>query len=157
MKHCTRCGQVKQLTDFYKRSSATDGRQGWCKDCARAALDAADARRKARRHQPAATDWATLAALLVERIDDVIELFNAVTETGEVDVFGRLADRLCPNCPRAREDYDGPPCWLHDDWAVEHINVLVEQHPSAVALLSLDWQQCFALNPPPATGTSPAT
>lgn len=33
MKQCGSCGQVKPLSDFHKRSAATDGTQNRCKEC----------------------------------------------------------------------------------------------------------------------------
>lgn len=32
-KKCTKCGEVKPLNEFYKRASAKDGFQSYCKDC----------------------------------------------------------------------------------------------------------------------------
>ena len=33
MKSCVRCGEIKPLTDFHRRSSSKDGRRGDCKAC----------------------------------------------------------------------------------------------------------------------------
>ena len=35
MKQCCRCGDIKSVEDFHKRSVNSDGRQGYCKECAR--------------------------------------------------------------------------------------------------------------------------
>ena len=32
-KRCSGCKLVKPLTDFNRRRTATDGRQGYCRDC----------------------------------------------------------------------------------------------------------------------------
>lgn len=32
-KRCTKCGQIKELADFYPDRRASDGRQGWCRKC----------------------------------------------------------------------------------------------------------------------------
>lgn len=36
-KSCIRCGEVKPLSEFYRRPTAADGRRNDCKDCRRAA------------------------------------------------------------------------------------------------------------------------
>ncbi len=33
MKTCTKCSEVKEPTEFYKRSRSPDGREAWCKVC----------------------------------------------------------------------------------------------------------------------------
>lgn len=40
MKACTKCGEVKPLTDFYVQKHNTDGRTGTCKDCVKARASA---------------------------------------------------------------------------------------------------------------------
>ena len=40
-KRCPRCGEVKSLDQFYRRSRSPSGRNSWCKDC----------------HNKASTDW----------------------------------------------------------------------------------------------------
>src|SRR3954463_7207202 len=47
-KRCTQCGIEKPLDAFHKRTRSPDGYQAHCRDCGRAALDAADARARAR-------------------------------------------------------------------------------------------------------------
>ena len=32
-KQCRKCGQTKELTEFYKQSKAKDGRQSYCRSC----------------------------------------------------------------------------------------------------------------------------
>lgn len=32
-KKCARCGQELPVTEFYKKSNASDGLQAWCKKC----------------------------------------------------------------------------------------------------------------------------
>lgn len=45
-KACTRCGEVKPLTEYHRASQASDGRKPWCKVCA---LAAAEKRRRENR------------------------------------------------------------------------------------------------------------
>lgn len=33
VKSCTKCGEVKSLTDYYAHKPSSDGRQSWCKQC----------------------------------------------------------------------------------------------------------------------------
>jgi hypothetical protein len=35
-KTCTRCKEEKPLSGFYCHPKTVDGRQSWCKDCAKA-------------------------------------------------------------------------------------------------------------------------
>ena len=35
VKHCTKCGEAKPLTDFYKHKKYADGHMTWCKACMR--------------------------------------------------------------------------------------------------------------------------
>ena len=32
-KRCTKCGEVKPLTDYHRNKSKHDGRETWCKTC----------------------------------------------------------------------------------------------------------------------------
>lgn len=32
-KRCQKCGEVKPVTEFHKRSASPDGHQAWCKRC----------------------------------------------------------------------------------------------------------------------------
>lgn len=38
-KKCPKCGRELPVTEFYKRSDAPDGLQGWCKQCQREAVN----------------------------------------------------------------------------------------------------------------------
>jgi len=38
MRNCTKCGDGKPLTDFYKHPSSVDGRDTKCKECVKAAM-----------------------------------------------------------------------------------------------------------------------
>ena len=49
IKACSKCGQRKSLSCFYKNSKSKDGRSSWCKDCANARS------REYRRDNPAKT------------------------------------------------------------------------------------------------------
>jgi len=40
MKECKKCGATKALDDFYRHPGNRDGRQGKCKECAKAAVRA---------------------------------------------------------------------------------------------------------------------
>lgn len=44
LKRCRKCGEMKPLTEFHRRSEAKDGLQSWCKVCA---LEYDQANRKA--------------------------------------------------------------------------------------------------------------
>lgn len=35
MKRCTKCNEIKGLSEFYKDKSCRDGRYVWCKECAK--------------------------------------------------------------------------------------------------------------------------
>ena len=35
-KRCSKCGEIKPISEFYKRKSSKDGLQNNCKDCAKA-------------------------------------------------------------------------------------------------------------------------
>mgnify|MGYP005989635361 FL=1 len=35
MKTCSKCGAEKPLNEFYKKKASKDGRQLWCKECAK--------------------------------------------------------------------------------------------------------------------------
>ena len=58
-KRCSKCGEVKPMSEFYKDTRATDGRQSACKHCtyldnaARARRALAEKRAKAEAEQPA--------------------------------------------------------------------------------------------------------
>lgn len=45
-KACTRCGEVKNLAEFYKRSASADGRMWECKGCSKARVNAYNARKR---------------------------------------------------------------------------------------------------------------
>lgn len=45
-KVCSKCGETKPLTDFYKDKKASDGHQSWCKRCV--SVDNAQRARKAK-------------------------------------------------------------------------------------------------------------
>lgn len=53
-KVCSKCGETKPLTDFYKDKKASDGHQSWCKRCVSA--DNAQRARKALAEKRAAKD-----------------------------------------------------------------------------------------------------
>lgn len=46
-KPCTKCGEVKPLSEFYRNKTKRDGRHCACKVCHRASTDAAQERRRA--------------------------------------------------------------------------------------------------------------
>lgn len=35
MKTCTKCGETKPLDDFYRNRGKADGRDSWCRECAK--------------------------------------------------------------------------------------------------------------------------
>lgn len=46
-KVCSRCGEVKPLSEFYRSKNTKDGRDSRCRTCAREAIDAYQARKRA--------------------------------------------------------------------------------------------------------------
>jgi hypothetical protein len=119
------CGQVKPLDQFHRRARSRDGLQAHCRACGRAALDAADARRKAaaQPHQPLARDFDELVDLLAARALDVAVALWEAAEAGE-DVLAHLADALEPHCPSEAGSEGGDPdlwCELHEI-ACAHLN-----------------------------------
>lgn len=46
-KTCTRCGELKSLSDFYRNRRASDGRTSWCKACVLETTRERDARQRA--------------------------------------------------------------------------------------------------------------
>jgi hypothetical protein len=119
-KVCAQCHVPKPITDFAKRTKSRDGLQAHCRDCGRAMLDAADARRRARtqaQHAHVIIDRDDLAERLADHADDVVDALFAAAETGDPDVLYRIADVLCspesPDCPAGADDYTGAECLPH--------------------------------------------
>src|SRR3954453_19433735 len=112
-KACSLCRVAKPLTEFYRRTRSPDGYQAHCKTCGRAALDAADARARARQRGVLVTH-AEIADALVAQVETVVAVLCDCAVAGHADVLDRLAELLHPDCPTWVEGYDGPDCLLHD-------------------------------------------
>jgi hypothetical protein len=114
-KVCAICRTPKPLEASAKRTRSADGRQRHCKACCRAALDAADARRKARTHprRPIAIDFDELEALFASRAFDVMMALWDAAEAGAEDPLEDLAAALEPVCPADAEGFAGPECYVH--------------------------------------------
>ena len=59
MKHCFKCGQEKQLSEFYRHPMMADGRLGKCKDCTRRDVQQNYASRRAQYHEYERARWRT--------------------------------------------------------------------------------------------------
>src|SRR3954468_18107569 len=110
-KACALCGVAKPLTEFYRRTRSPDGYQAHCKACGRAALDAADARARARQRGVLVTREEVEDAIATQA-EAVVDVLFACTLEGHADVVNRLAEALHPDCPAAYEDYEGEECLL---------------------------------------------
>src|SRR3954447_3530829 len=144
MKTCTLRGETKPLDQFHRRARSRDGHQAHCKACGRAALDAADARARARQRGVLVTR-AEVEAVLATQADTVLDVLFACTFEGHVDVLDRLAEALHPDCPTMVEGYEGADCLLHDLGHI-HVDQLRERAPEAVRAMGPSWQACSALD-----------
>src|SRR4051812_10020332 len=142
MKTCTLCGETKPLDQFHRRARSQDGHQAHCKACGRAALDAADARARARQRGVLVTR-AEVEDVLATQAETVLDVLFACTFEGHVDVLDRLAEALHPVCPTMVEGYEGADCLLHELGSV-HISQLRDRVPEAVRAMDPIWQDCSA-------------
>lgn len=67
-KTCTKCGETKPLTDFYKDKKASDGHQSWCKRCV--SVDNAQRARKAKAEKRTAKAEQTQTVVVRETLTD---------------------------------------------------------------------------------------
>jgi hypothetical protein len=116
-KVCAKCHAPTPLAAFHKRTRSRDGLQAHCKDCGRAMLDAADARRRARtqaQHAHVIVDWEELEERLADRVPELVDALFAAAETGDPDVLYCIADVVCPPpCPADDDAYTGADCLPH--------------------------------------------
>ena len=142
IKVCSQCGEAKPLDAFHRRTRSPDGHQAHCKTCGRAALDAADARARARQRGVLVSREEIEDAIATQAEAVVDVLFDCASE-GHADVLDRLADALCPDCPDGFEDYDGEDCLLHLMGRV-HVSNLRDRVPGAARAMGPLWQACSA-------------
>src|SRR4051812_7349152 len=109
LKVCSQCGAAKPLAEFHRRTRSADGHQAHCKACGRAALDAADARARARQ-RGVLVSRAEIEDAVATQAEALVDVLFACTLEGHADVVNRLAEALHPDCPTAYEDYDGEEC-----------------------------------------------
>lgn len=91
-KRCTKCGEVKPLSKFYRNRNAPDGRHSWCRSCQRPGIE--------ERHDARRAEAAELATLGLRRC-------TACGEVKPVSEFGRDAgnrDGLHLNCKSCRRE-----------------------------------------------------
>ncbi|HEY7064869.1 MAG TPA: hypothetical protein VII06_25570 [Chloroflexota bacterium] len=116
-KVCALCQEPKPLEAFAKRTRSADGLQRHCKACGRHALDAADARARARaaaQRRGVVTDWDSLVARIADEADAVARVLHRAALEGAPNVLDRLAAVLCgADCPADTEDYAGEDCLVH--------------------------------------------
>lgn len=67
-KTCSKCGETKPLTDFYKDKKASDGHQSWCKRCV--SVDNAQRARKAKAEKRTAKAVQTQTVVVRETLTD---------------------------------------------------------------------------------------
>ena len=67
-KVCSKCGETKPLTDFYKDKKASDGHQSWCKRCV--SVDNAQRARKAKAEKRIAKAEQTQTVVVRETLTD---------------------------------------------------------------------------------------
>lgn len=67
-KVCSKCGEVKPITDFYKDKKASDGHQSWCKRCV--SIDNAQRARKAKAEKRTAKAEQTQMVVVRETLTD---------------------------------------------------------------------------------------
>lgn len=67
-KTCSKCGETKPLTDFYKDKKASDGHQSWCKRCV--SVDNAQRARKAKAEKRTAKAEQTQTVVVRETLTD---------------------------------------------------------------------------------------
>ena len=68
IKTCSKCGETKPLTDFYKDKNASDGHQSWCKRCV--CVDNAQRARKAKAEKRTAKAEQTQTVVVRETLTD---------------------------------------------------------------------------------------
>src|SRR5215216_1326649 len=112
-KVCSQCGEAKPLDQFHRRTRSADGHQAHCKACGRAALDAADARARARQRGVLVTREEIEDAVAAQA-EAVVDVLFACTIEGYADVLDRLHAALHPDCPAQFEGYAGEECLLRD-------------------------------------------
>lgn len=120
MKKCTRCGEVKELTEFHNKSAAKDGKQSHCKVCGITAATQWNRNNpilyqsRSRRNQLLAKhgftedEWAEL----VSGIESKCQLCGTVIELLHVDhdhSTGLVRGAICTHCNRGLGAfYDSP-------------------------------------------------
>lgn len=67
-KTCSKCGETKPLTDFYKDKKASDGHQSWCKRCV--SVDNAQRARKAKAEKRTAKAEQTQTVVVRETLTE---------------------------------------------------------------------------------------
>jgi hypothetical protein len=111
MKHCSKCGEEKPLSEFYRNSRARDGRKYECKLCsrlydrARRHADPEGARAKVRAYRARNPNWRRRPPR-GEREDAHLAVFRAVRS-------GKLRRDVCAICgadhaQAHHEDYGRP-------------------------------------------------
>jgi 5-methylcytosine-specific restriction endonuclease McrA len=84
MKTCTKCGETKPVSDFYKRARSNDGYMSWCKACAQVhdnARNTAPERKAARANSKRARYAPVKAANQVKQASVRAELTAATIKT----------------------------------------------------------------------------
>jgi hypothetical protein len=142
IKVCSRCGVAKALPEFHRRTRSPDGHQAHCKACGRAALDAADARARARQRGVFVSREEVEDAIATEA-ETVVDVLFACALEGHADVLDRLAEALHPDCPTMVEGYDGADCLLHELGRL-HIDQLRDRVPDALRAMDPAWQAFYA-------------
>jgi NMD protein affecting ribosome stability and mRNA decay len=110
-KVCSRCGEEKPITEFYRRSASPDGLNAACKECVRQA--AAERRRK--QHATKVLEEAQKADARKER--NLQRLYGISLDDYEQMFYAQ--DRRCAICRRPADDFQR-------DLAVDHNHVTGE-------------------------------
>ena len=142
IKVCSQCGEAKPLDAFHRRTRSPDGHQAHCKACGRAALDAADARARARQRGVLVTGEDIEDAIATQAAT-VLQVLVDCALQGHADVLYRLAEALHPDCPAGSEDSVGEECALHDLGSC-HVDELRLRVPEAVRAMDPSWQAWYA-------------
>ena len=113
MFKCTRCGEVKALSEYHKRSSINRGHDSWCKSCKtiyRRGYFERNQEKEVARSRVKAWNNANILITMDEyvegcaKVDHCCEICGDNSQTLHVDhnhVTGKVRGFLCGSCNRA--------------------------------------------------------
>ena len=125
-KSCSKCKQIKSLTEFYKKHDNKDGHRNECKTCWLKYTQSEKGKATHKRHRQS-EKYKVYQKRLKARHPERVKAHSAVNNTIAIGKLPRANTKLCHCCPKPAQQYQHYKGYKPEHW-LDVVPVCIKCH-----------------------------